>query len=433
MANGIGRKQSNMKTFDEGEYRVTFDEWFPLDDRGMPVLSTQARFGKDTLVARYRTTVEGEEDGPPGSLDPLRELSLFVKAMGGGDVPPLTPQNYDEIPRLLVQLAPQLTTPATVLVNNSGWITRIEGMSVPEGSKIVRFLGLTTFNDEKVPSWIQGTYGPICFGELEVLAGDFKGSVVKFLLPYPLEVDEETHNPCLVQISGGKRDGELTKASQRWLRFHETFVGPIKDFSVDAVADVYNICPEVEALAIAANRPATVVIMENGMANVETFANIPEGMEFNMPEPNTSVVQSQPGTTPDTPPPGMPQADSEERLSVVRVALRSIISNECEVLHQKLVVGEEKFEEGSLEAEVASIPASDVAPAWVHDDINSWELTAAGKLWAKSHLVPVIRECGYGKKFAEYTVEQIERIAIGLGYEDLVKTPSVVAEKSDDF
>ena len=405
MAGGIGHKKSNLKTFDGGEYVVQFGEWFPTDDHGMPVLSTQSRFGKDTLVARFRTVVAGEEDGPPGSIDPVKELPLFVKAFGGdpASVPALGPADYEEIPRLLVTLTPQLQSNTSVIVNDSGWISRIEGMNVPPGSKLIRFAGFTTVNDAGEISWIEGTYGPLCFGELEVLAGEFKGSRVKFLLAYPLDVDEETHNPCLVQISGGKRDGELTKPSQRWKIFHETFIGSLEEFPVESVKDIYNICPEVQAMALAANRPASIVIMDTGMANIETLSDIPEGVELSpevlspIGEGKKDTASPEPGISTTTPPKPV-----EDPLELAQVLLRSAITNEC---------GSE---------------------AWLEDNVNSWGMTAESKVWAKEHLVPVIREFGYGKKFSEYTVEQITNILVSLGYDELAKG-SADTNVNDDF
>jgi len=60
--------ESDFETFEAGEYIVRFKEWFPLDDQGLPILKDQERFGKLTLVARYRTLLENDMDGPPGSI-----------------------------------------------------------------------------------------------------------------------------------------------------------------------------------------------------------------------------------------------------------------------------------------------------------------------------------------------------------------------------
>jgi hypothetical protein len=414
MARGIGDKDSELQSYDGGEYIVGFKEWFPLDNTGLPVLQSQQRFGQEILVARYRTKVEGENDGPPGSIDPLKELPLFVKAFGGDPttVSALGPTDYDSIPRLLVNLIPQLRVRTKVIVNDSGWISMVEGMNVGPGPKLIRFNGFTTFNDGGKPSWRKGNWGPLCWGELLVVSGDFKGSIVKFLLPYPLEVDEMAGQPCLVRIKGGKRDGEYTKASQRYKNFHETFVGPLSEFPLDKVEDIYNICPETQKIAMERKLVASVQVTESGLADINTLSPLAEGLqlpedingpqEAPKPRPQPSVPDMD-GLHDELTPDQKAVLDSvEDKLDIARVVLRQAISHEAG------------------------------ASAWAQDSLDDWTMTDAGKAWARQALKPIVMEIGCGSKFAEYTVAHILFILKALGYDDLAKSIEEPGRATDD-
>jgi len=411
---GIGDKDSELRRFDGGEYRVAFGEWFPKDESGLPVLQTQRRFGQDILVARYRTKVEGEEDGPPGSLDPLKELGLFVKAFGGDPalVPELDPSEYMQVPRLLINLVPQLKARVKVTVNDSGWISSVEGMNVSSGSYLVRFAGFTTFNDRGKPSWTEGKWGSVCWADLRVVSGEYKSSIAKMILSYPLEVNEETHQPCLVRIKGGKRDGEYQKSSQRWKTFQETFVGPVADFPVDQVEDVYNICPEVQEIALERGIVATVQVLENGLADVNSLARLPDGVSLpgDAQESGAKIASPVPSSLPTAAPKEVTESQQamldsiDDKLGVARVVLRQAVS---------LKAG---------------------GNAWVTDSLEDWTMTDAGKEWAGATLRPIVKEIGCGSKFADYTIENILFILKSLGLEDLAKSVEAVGQEGEsDF
>lgn len=403
---GLGEKEQEYTSYEEGAYEVKFGEWFPTDDDGEPTLLVQQRWGEDIPVIRYRTVYlgeTGEEQGPPGSIDPVTELPLFVEAFGGDSsrLPKVTMANVAQVLKLAAELMDGSTT---VYVNDRGWIRGVEGMSVPEGPQLLAWGRVTSKNDAGQPSWVETekTYGPVVFGRLKIATGQWEGVEVPFALSYDLEVDPERLVPCLRRLVD-RRTGKsrLTASSQRAKLMIESYFGPIKTFPVEEIEDIYNIVPKMAELFEGSGKVGQGYINEKGQVDLNKLMPLPEGVEVK-------------GTTKQAALEGMPEAEVPKKsppdssdLVAAQNALRQVITKETK-----------DFE-------------GDEAEAW--EDIGEWKLTVDGKSWAGTHLAPIVEELGVGKFFAEYDVGTIKAILEALGYDTLAAGIGAEGEEAEDF
>ena len=396
----IGEKDvpSQYPTFEAGSvHEVTFKEWFPVDSEGIPYLVPQNRFGEQTLIIRYRTEI-GEEDGPVGSIDPMRELPLFVQVFGG-DPTELPELQIKNVGQALLIAGTLMKGTATVTVNDSGtWVGSIEGMTVPAGPYLFRWGRITSFNTEGRPSWIQGQYGPLVYGRLEIAGGKFVGAEAPFFLPYDFIVDEETMEPCFRRIEGGKRAGQLTSGSLKMKNIIASFYGDPQEFRHELCEDIYNIVPELVNEFEKSSKVASGQIDERGIVDLKTISPPAEGLvpaEIAKPKvqptEEKAAVPAKAKVPPKKKEEPKPEPIAEPDLVAAQVVLRNVISVET-----KSILGEN-------------------AIAWKNE--KEWVLADAGKQWAKDNLAPIVDALGIGRYFKEYTLENIKQVLEGLGYD----------------
>jgi len=348
----IGTKESEFTVFEDGDYEVEFDNWFPLDEQGVPNLVLQDRFGEEMLIIRFRTSVDGGE-GPPGTIDPYHELLSLVRAFGGD---PSKLADEKDIGRRLLK-AQKLMTGSTKLTVANGWIQNntIQGMGVPEASYYLRFSRITSKMETGEPGFMEGKYGPLVIGKMKISRGEYKDTEVTFFMGYPLVVEEGI--PALPL----KSDGALTANSQRFKNYLLGFYGPdYVDFPHQDCKDIDNIMPLLTKIISERNLEALGFVRE-GRVDLNSFGPIPSGEQ---------------------------QVEEISFFSDAQKALRKTIIAEVQKLKE--------------------------SAAFEHDD--DWALTAEGKEWAGEYLVAIIEEHGLPRIFEEWNAENIEKILVGLDY-----------------
>ncbi len=385
-------KESDFPEHEPGEYVVRFKEWKHPDMYGLPVLQPVDWPSGMVLLARYGTELEDGEEGPPGSLDPLTELALFVRAFGGDPSGIPAGLEYDDAPKLLAELEPTLTgtTKVAVTEKSAPWIKFVEGMALPEDeSYLVKYGEITSKNSSGMPSWVPSERYEdnfIVWGNLRVVSGDYKGARMRFLLEYPFEFDPERLKPCFVRNAGGPKAGELRAASRRWKNFMDVFGVPADEFDTSKLDDVHNICPELERELKKANQVALVEIKTGkNRADMDRLTRIPKGMSL----PDDVEAEAEQAELPPFEPPKV-----DEDLTKARAFLRQAITQEARTFHK-----------------------NDKLTAWQADDANDFALTDEGKAWAKEVLVPIVDDAGMGRAFAEYSYGELLYLLRRLGYE----------------
>ncbi len=357
----IGTRESEFTHFEDGVYTVGFDQWFPLDEQGLPYLVTQNKFGEEVLVARYRTTVNGEE-GPPGSIEPDIELLPLTKAFGGD---PNELSSEKDIGRKLLKAQKMMTSTTKVTVGN-GWIQNnsIEGVGVLEGFYYIRLVGITSRDESGAIGSIEGKYGPYMIGRVKITRGEYKGFTVPFFLDYPLVLGEDGI-PALPLRS----DGELTAGSKRFRNFLLAFYGPdYGNFPHQDCNDVSNIVPLLIKMMSERNLEALGRVGGRNQIDLNSLGPISEEEKALLEE--------------------------ESPLNNMQDSLRLMIITEV----------------GNCEN----------AKAFV--DSGSWDLTPEGKKWAGEVLADgeqsIIKEYSLPRIFSEWSDSDIKRVLVALGYDD---------------
>jgi len=170
------------KKYEAGVYEsVTHIEFFTKDQRGNPIFKAKERQGKPGLVSYYRIWM-GEEQGPPGSVNP-GDVSLLVRAFGAD--PALLPAQDD---LAFLATAEQLIADADTLVtlyahkggtSDSAWVRTVYGAELPADQSFLFLFDGVTSQKDGVPIWYGGDYGDYARLNLTVWAnGD--GSATYF-------------------------------------------------------------------------------------------------------------------------------------------------------------------------------------------------------------------------------------------------------------
>ena len=223
------REAGGYESFDEGKYDVTFGEFWPKDNEGLPIPKLVNWGGEDVMVVRYRMqTTEGE--GPPGSVN-VEELSLLMRAFGC-DPSKLPGDIREELDDALMEACIQLedSKAGTVVhVNKSGWIYKVEGMSPPPGEAMMfRLSRFSSLDEEGVPcpkpSQKNPSWGLRFFVRMKVVGGDYDGVEVPCLVPYPYEVIEAGELTLPVKKDKVTGNTVPTKAHERVVKFEKMFL-----------------------------------------------------------------------------------------------------------------------------------------------------------------------------------------------------------------
>lgn len=234
------REVKSYESFDAGEYEVSFDEFWPKDEGGLPIPKLVDWGGQDKMIVRYRTkTSEGE--GPPGSVD-VQELALLMRAFGcdPSKLPGQIKTHLDDnIMEACLQLEDSRAS-TTVQVNKNGWISSVEGMSPPAGEamllKLSRFSSLDVDGEpcpqpnRKHPDW-----GLRFFVRMAVVGGEFDGVEVPCLVPYPYEIvekEDDTRELTLPWKADESGKNVPTKAHERVIKFERLFLDD--DYDADS-------------------------------------------------------------------------------------------------------------------------------------------------------------------------------------------------------
>ena len=162
---GKVQKSKKYETFEEGTYEVNRIAFFTTDDNDDPIYVAQETKRGIRMVARYRT-YNNEDEGPPGSIGP-EDLALFVKAFGVD--PTQLPSDNLRALSAAEKLIANADKTVTVNVGDSGWIRYIQGMNLPDGKYLFKYITINTRDDDGEPTWREGEYGVFATVALEVV------------------------------------------------------------------------------------------------------------------------------------------------------------------------------------------------------------------------------------------------------------------------
>jgi len=166
-------RQQQYATYEAGVYEgVTHVEFFTKDQHGNPIFKAKERQGKPGLVSYYRIWM-GEEQGPPGSVNP-GDVSLLVRAFGAD--PALLPAQDD--PAFLAtaeQLIADVDTLVTLYAHKGGtsdsaWVRTVYGAELPADQDFLFMFDGVTSQKNGVPIWYDGDYGEYARLNLKVWA-----------------------------------------------------------------------------------------------------------------------------------------------------------------------------------------------------------------------------------------------------------------------
>lgn len=360
----IGTRESKYTVFEDGVYTVAFDQWFPLDEEGMPNLVLQERFGEEVLTIRFRTSIDGEE-GPPGTIDPEYELLPLVRAFGGD---PTTLQEETNIGRKLLKAQKLMVGSTKVTVSNS-WIQigTIQGMGVPESFYYLRLSRISSKTEAGKLGPLEGKYGPYVIGRVKITRGDYEGTEVSFLLDYPLVVGEDGIPSLPLKLNG-----ELTAASKRYKNYLLAFYGSdYPDFPHQDCEDVQNITPLLTKMMLERNVEALGYV-DGNRVDLNKLAPVP---------------------------------DDEKRLEEPKITPPKSVFTEAQEALRKVITLEVKAHKN--------------ATAFVNG--FAWDLTPEGKEWAKETLAgggekSILKQYGLPKIFSEWNDVAIENVMRVLDY-----------------
>lgn len=152
-------------TFEAGSYEVNRIEFFTTDDNKDPIYVTQETKYGIRMVARYRT-FHNDDEGPPGSIGP-EDVALFVKAFGVD--PAQLPSDNLRALSAAEKLIAAADKTVSVNVGDSGWIRYIEGMNLPDGKYLFKYVSINTRDEDGEATWREGDYGVFSTVALEVV------------------------------------------------------------------------------------------------------------------------------------------------------------------------------------------------------------------------------------------------------------------------
>ncbi len=376
----IGVKGSEYTVFEDGDYEVVFSEttptgqeiggWFPVDEQGLPSLVDQKQFGEITLVARFRTVINGDY-GPPGSINPEHELLPLVRAFGGD---PAGLKEEKNIGRRLL-MAQRLMTGSTKLSVKKGWVQlhTVQGMGIPKAGYYLRLSRITSTTPAGELGPMEHKNGPLVVGKMKISRGQYKGTEVTFFMGYPLVImdvtDDEGNvildtdgNPEQIPALKQKSDGALNIASVRFKNYLLGFYGPdYGNFPHQKSDDIENLMPLLTKMMLARNLESFGFVTDNRV-DLNSFGPVPDG-----------------------------EQEEISFFSGPQNALRRVITDEVVRLKE--------------------------AGAWVNDD--NWDLTSEGKSWAGEFLVGILNEFDLPRIFEEWSGEDIEKVLKALGFTKL--------------
>lgn len=359
----IGTRESEYTVFEDGTYEVKFDQWFPLDEEGMPNLVLQERFGEEVLVIRFRTAIDNAE-GPPGTIDPEYELLPLVRAFGGD---PAVLEEEKGIGRKLLRAQKLMVGSTKVVVSNS-WIQigTIQGIGVPESFYYLRLSRITSKTEAGKLGSVEGKYGPYVAGRAKVTRGNYKGIEAPFFLGYPLVVGEDGIPSLPLKL-----DGDLTAASKRYKNYLLAWYGSdYQDFPHQDCEDIHNITPLLTKIMLERNIEALGYVDDRGRVDLNKLGPVPDD-EKRIEEPKPT----------------------ESGFTEAQEALRMVMVQEV-AIHKN-------------------------ADAFV--DGKTWDLTPEGKEWARETLAAggeksILKEYGLPKVFSEWSDSAIENVLRVLDY-----------------
>lgn len=209
-------KKKTYETFEAGAYEINRVEFFTVDGNDDPIYVTQETKYGIRMVARYRT-FHNDDEGPPGSIGP-EDLALFVKAFGvdPGQLPSDNLQALSAAERLISSADKTVT----VNVGDSGWIRYVQGMNLPEGKYLLKYVTINTRDENGEPAWREGEYGIFATVALEVVknadgsASPYKGSGVTLWARKEAFAILRALAPVVVDGMLGPEESELARLDQ---------------------------------------------------------------------------------------------------------------------------------------------------------------------------------------------------------------------------
>jgi len=209
-------KPKSYETFEAGAYEANRIEWFTVDDNGEPIYVTQETKYGIRMVARYRTFYN-EDEGPPGSIGP-EDVALFAKAFGVD--PKQLPADNLQALSALERLIAKADKTVTINVGDSGWVRYVQGMDLPEGKYLLKYVTINTRDEDGEPAWRVGDYGTFATVALEVVKNadgsesPYKGSGVTLWARKEAFAIIRALAPVVVNGMLGPEETELARLDQ---------------------------------------------------------------------------------------------------------------------------------------------------------------------------------------------------------------------------
>lgn len=374
--------ESQFDTFADGKHPVTGITWITNDEEGAPIFV--ANKGRTPLVARYRSILESEESGPPGSVSPA-EVIMLVKAFGGD--PSKLPDREVDPTAFLMAARDQINNSDKVVsvTVSSGWINHVPGMNLPPDKYFTfQYAGITTKNDEDQISWKEGQYGKWfganlrVVGDLQLRSTPYDGYEQFVMVSYGLTVNEQGTPEYATRVKEGTSQKVWTSAAVGFSKFVAAFAPQIEQADFQ---DVHNILPELNELGLREQRRAVgqVTRSKTGFINVNisSLASIEEA-PLPMPEDEDEK-------------PAERDVEDEVKETDTLGQIYDLIDTGA---------GKGAFSNGSLNAK--------------------------GKQWCKEHLKPFLTEHGMKARMDAWTDEEQKKVLSFLRSE-------VGAEEEDEF
>ena len=222
-------KPKTFEQFEAGSYEANRVVFFTTDDNGEPIYVTQETKYGIRMVARYRTFFNDDE-GPPGSIGP-EDVALFAKAFGVD--PKQLPADNLQALSALERLIAKADKTVTINVGDSGWVRYVQGMNLPEGKYLFKYVTINTRDENGEPVWREGEYGTFTVIALEVIRNadgsdsPYKGSGVTLWARKEAFAIIRALAPVVADGMLGSEESELARLDQMALESNTDIYGEV--------------------------------------------------------------------------------------------------------------------------------------------------------------------------------------------------------------
>lgn len=373
------------ETFSDGKYPTIGIRWFSVDDQKAPIFMSGK--GRQPLVAMYRTLLEDDRDGPPGSVSPA-EVVMLVKAYGGD---PKNLPDREEDPTAFLMAARDTINSSDKVVTiavKDGWVSNTPGLNLPPDKYFTfGYAGISTKTDD-IPAPREGQYGKWfgvnlrVVGDLQQRPTPYDGYEQFVFVSYGLVVEEGTPT-YETRSKEGSSQKSWTSAAVQTSRLIAAFAPTVEQVEFQ---DPHNILPELEVEAKRLQRRAVGQVVSNkGRVRVSVTSLAPIDPDP-LPMPSSRDVEDE-----------VPEHEVGD------------VMGQIYALIEALCPGKTYDKNGKL-----------IGKAFDKDGV----LTSNGKAWCKEVLKPYLKGKSYPSRFTSWTTTM---------QEDILGFLKSLTEEEDEF